>query len=163
MKYEIIKGSGKDFEGVPVNVLTLYRFAGHIDLHGSLLPSIYTHISGKTETIAERRPISEPVWDGEGLPPVGVECEILWNDDWVKCVVKAYGKEQLIFKAEGSREWAGHIKNYKFRPIRSPEDVARNEAIDSIQAKLLLRREVAIDFYDAIAAGEITGVKLEGK
>lgn len=222
MKYEIIKGSEKDFEGVPANVLTLYRFAGHIDLHGSLLPSIYTHISGKTETIAERRPITEPelkpiygdgihddsdalqqridmgidikpilnngvfltlkplqfktitepVWDGEGLPPVGVECEILWNEYWVKCVVKAYGEEQLIFKAEGSREWAGHINNYKFRPIRSPEDVARDGAIAEMRLvgytlpagiAFSISKEEMAEIYDAIAAGKIKGVVLESK
>lgn len=83
--------------------------------------------------IAERRPITETAvnqqvtteWSGEGLPPVGVECEMLWNDEWVKCAVKAYGDEQFIFKADGHREWAGHISNFSFRPIRSHEDVTR--------------------------------------
>lgn len=233
MKYEITKGSEKDFEGVPVNVLTLYRFAGHIDLHGSLLPSIYTHISGKTETIAERRPITEPVvdqqlttgWDGEGLPPVGalcryrafsdtpwVECEVLgWNDDdvwlkrtndggtfvmgnpelfptkttewngeglpptgveceyelyagmWKKCRIEFVGKELMIVSTGGAEFSCNFYA--KFRPIRSPEDVARDEAIASICFEIGVRPEniVVQQTYDAIAAGKIPGITLSGK
>lgn len=148
MKYEITKGSENDFEGAPENAMVRIAEIGVndcISIFADKLEngSTRTHrYSGSCNSrivdasnwtvIAERRPITEPVWDGEGLPPVGVECEILWNDDWVKCVVKAYGEEQLIFKAEESREWAGHINNYKFRPIRSPEDVAKDEAISEM-------------------------------
>lgn len=141
MKYEITKGAKEEFELAP-QWATLVVAGRHYSkawishyANGARALAFGTkdeyviEAIHDCEIIAERRPITELVWHGEGLPPVGVRCEILWNDDWVKCVVKAYGEEQLIFKAEGSREWAGHINNYKFRPIRSPEDVARDEEI----------------------------------
>lgn len=103
------------------------------------------------------------VWDGEGLPPVGVECEMLWNKEWVKCVIKAYGDEQFIFKAQGHKEWAGHINNFEFRPIRSPEDVARDRAIKDMESVIdaLIDRSKSFEaIYHAIAAGKITGVSI---
>lgn len=242
MKYEIIKGSEKDFEGAPEWCTIIYNY-GYSDAirfcngwkEGCKFSGIKKFLNRQYDVsasdlirykiIAERRPINEPElkqiygdgihddsdalqqridmgidvsniigkqgklfniskplqfgvvkdsvvnqlltteWDGKGLPPVGVECEILWNDDWVKCVVKAYGEEQLIFKAEESREWAGHINNYKFRPIRSPEDVARSNAIGEMERAYeeLTGRPAreAEEYYDLIAAGKIIGIKLE--
>ena len=155
MKWEILKGSEKDFEGAPEWATISYKY-GCSDLirfcngwnHGCKFSGMREEMTrhygitdlSKYEVIAERLPIAEPVvnkqltteWSGEGLPPVGVECEMLWNKEWVKCVIKAYGDEQFIFKADGHREWEGHIANFSFRPIRSPEDAARREVIDSL-------------------------------
>ena len=187
MKWEILKGSKKDFEGAP-EWATLRTFTGgcyffaEYDGGGAKVLDIARNDEFKSTTpfdpsgisiIAERRPITEPdvnqqvntEWSGDGLPPVGVECEMLWNKEWVKCAVKAYGDQQFIFKADGHREWAGHINNFSFRPIRSPEDTARDKAIHAMSSshKPCGHATVGIcaDIYDAIALGMIPGVKLE--
>ena len=165
MKYEIIKGSEKDFEKVDKvdnrNVLThIYK-----DESGVFYSSMEIEHISKLRLVAERRPITEPVWDGEGLmPPVGLLVEYKlanrkYRSDFSKGTVLFYGEQNWLIKHWSSgNEFLEPVGGIEFRPIRSPEDVARDEAIDSIQAKLLLRREVAIDFYDAIAAGKIKGV-----
>lgn len=184
MKWEILKGSEKDFEGAPawatecvwndkgegsfsywLNPETKTIF--NTNWHNG--PTCWNEEYGHRNYIrAERRPITEPdvnqqlttEWSGEGLPPVGVECEMLWDKEWVKCVIKAYGDEQFIFKAQGHREWAGHINNFEFRPIRSAEDVARHNALYALES-LNIDSDVTVSIYDAIAAGKIPGVKLE--
>lgn len=101
-------------------------------------------------------------WDGESFPPAGCECEIYWNEQWMKCVVIAHGDEQVIFRAEKHREWAGHKNNYKFRPIRSPEDMARDEAVNAFNDIGVMNLIHARQIYDAIRDGKIPGVKLDG-
>lgn len=107
----------------------------------------------------------KPVWDGNGFPPVGVECEMSYaGDEWHKCVIIAKGEEQIIYQTQGCREFSGHRNNYKFRPIRSEADKKRDAAISAIDAACLLVRDAsktAEAIYDAIAAGDIPGVKIE--
>ncbi|WHZ42164.1 hypothetical protein QNM34_07775 [Rahnella bonaserana] len=104
-------------------------------------------------------------WDGESFPPAGCECEIYWNEKWMKCVVIAHRDEQVIFRAEKHREWAGHKNNYKFRPIRSPEYIARDKAIRAFEEAVdnCIDRSKVLEFiYDTIAEGKIPGIKLDG-
>lgn len=81
----------------------------------------------------------EVVWDGDGLPPVGVECEVMFTLDthpaWSKCkIIFTSGSVGVIdihgasyaFTAVGSN---GH--SAKFRPIETPEQK---------QEKLILER-----------------------
>lgn len=104
-------------------------------------------------------------WNGEGLPPVGVKCEMSYSDnEWYRCVIIAKGEEQIIYKREGCEEFSGHRNNYKFRPIRSEADKKRDAAISAIDTVCLLVRDAsktASAIYDAIAAGDIPGVKIE--
>lgn len=77
---------------------------------------------------------SKPEWNGEGLPPVGLECEMSYaGDEWHKCVIIAKGEEQIIYQAQGSREFSGHRNNYRFRPIRSEADKKREIIISKIE------------------------------
>lgn len=107
----------------------------------------------------------KPVWDGNGFPPVGVECEMSYSDDeWYRCVIIAKGEEQIIYKREGCEEFSGHRNNYRFRPIRSEADKKRDAAISAIDAACLLARDAsktAEAIYNAIVAGDIPGVKIE--
>lgn len=188
MKYEITKGSEKDFEGAPewalyIDTCRRTAFASEGYEIGNRYVALTGHQEGTefvvdSETnppdsiIAERRPITEPVvnqqltteWSGEGLPPVGVECESLTGGEWRKVMVCYIGEpgthvEALVFDVKSARPfWAD-----QFRPIRSPEDVARDEAIKAMRAALghaagLI--EVS-NIYRAIAAGKIPGIKLE--
>ena len=103
-------------------------------------------------------------WDGEGLPPVGVEFEYLRGDfgadegRWIKCTMKYAGDKFCIVHLEGEGEsWLKH-EGTKIRPIRSEAgkkkevaifaiaDLCRNSASNGHSAELI---------YDAIKSGKI--------
>jgi hypothetical protein len=181
MKYEIIKGSEKDFEQAPEWATQILRdnndskksFVG--ELGGVTLVaekmnphSWWKYNDGYVGTIiAERRPITEPVWSGEGLPPVGVEVDIVDIHERLR-----YGQNE-------SGEVVAHVENTAvvrmsyglgcfeaefLRPIRSPEDVARDEAIDAMMKNSCVIKEITCGLlYDAIAAGKIPGITLSSK
>lgn len=144
MKYEITKGSENDFEGSPDGCVKVFRGTDC---------NVYVWGNGEWENekvkgcakgkgsafkqydwlslIAERRPITEPVWDGEGLPPVGIMCEISnHGQEFYPTKIVAITEEYLITKSAAEQHYC--LKNILFRPIRSPEDVARDEAIESM-------------------------------
>lgn len=131
---------------------------------------------GEEYHVAEKAWRFEPVWYGEGLPPVGTECE--WHDKntnkWFKVSV-VYSSEWVTVIREDKEVDAVElaVDNYgdeqrrQFRPIRSEADKKREAAINAIlddmrtiPCDLDLRDEVAV-IYDAIAAGKIPGVKLD--
>ncbi|MES4614235.1 hypothetical protein V2154_16835 [Ewingella sp. CoE-038-23] len=167
MKWEILKGSEDDFEGYHEEVTHIYSTRRGRAVSNGVAPSLDGHL------VAERRPITEPdvsqqvttEWDGDGLPPVGSFVECFSKNEWRKCKVTFAGEpgsktEALVFDVKTTRPfWAD-----EFRPIRSPEDVARERAIGAIAE---LCRSSASNghsselIYDAIAAGNIPGVKLE--
>lgn len=115
-------------------------------------------------------------WDGEGLPTVGCECE--WQDKntklWIPVVI-AYSSEWVTVVRELKPLKVGDaveccINNFgeeerlHFRPIRSEADNKRDAAISAIDAACLLIRDAsktAEAIYDAIADGDIPGVKIE--
>ncbi len=137
MKYEIIKGSEKDFEGAGEQIITVYsspdlgRYFSNLP-PGGARPSFVS-------VIAERRAITEPVWDGEGLPPVGSRIQYscikfdenrpaIESGKWYGGTVIAYHDGAVWTSDNGIR----HLSNTIFRPIRSPEDVVRDEAISEM-------------------------------
>lgn len=116
----------------------------------------------------------QPVWDGEGLPPVGCECEAKYRD--------AANAEWFIFRCVGvdcgvAFGWAGKEAvtldrdSYEFRPIRSEADRKRDEvglalyhAINwNAEGELASpkRMEDYKKAYDAIAAGNIPHIRIE--
>lgn len=116
-----------------------------------------------------------PQWGGEGVPPVGCECERSWcGDNWLACTVIFVSAETVVVKL-ANREAAYGVSEVKFRPIRSEADKKREEAIMSLAKaggaapfkygeKLSdgqLLGSMWCELYDAIAAGEVRGVKLE--
>lgn len=113
----------------------------------------------------------KPVWNGEGLPPIGMHCEIVDPDG-----VLMYGRGE-------SGEVISHVENTAvirmsyglgcfearfLRPLRSEADKKRDAAVEAIDYWL---PECIPDtpnefyhakkIYDAIAAGKIPGVKLD--
>lgn len=89
---------------------------------------------------------AEPEWSGEGLPPVGTECEIKHaNLGWVKCEIVAHkkmkcgGKTHAIAWIDGNN--LDQSQGIRFRPIKTPEQIRaesisaeeRNKNIDKIQ------------------------------
>lgn len=118
-------------------------------------------------------PVTE--WNGDLLPPVGCECEYLdSNNEWYPVTIK-YASNQIvvicgmtnIFGEEQETEIAKDIQldKPKFRPLRSESDKKRDAAIEwfvSIMPTDEMSDTAAGYLYDAIAAGKVRGVKLEG-
>ncbi|ELY2490379.1 hypothetical protein SMY42_004038 [Cronobacter sakazakii] len=120
----------------------------------------------------------QPVWDAEGLPPVGCECEAKYRD--------AANAEWFIFRCVGvdcgvAFGWAGKEAvtldrdSYEFRPIRPEADTKRaagvtalakaGGAVDFEYGRKTIDGELSApgwyELYDKIAAGEIAGIRIE--
>lgn len=110
----------------------------------------------------------KPSWNGEGLPPVGVECEVSVDGGRSWCTYRAISEKngaRLIEISNLTEEFQN--SNWIFRPLRTEAERKRDAFINAvlddmrvIPCDLSLRDEVAV-IYDAIAAGKIPGVKLE--
>lgn len=114
----------------------------------------------------------QPVWNGEGLPPIDLLCEWRndsgaepkWEEGYLRAKINTESGELLVIEPRGgyALEWRG--MHAKFRPIRSEADKKRDAAISAIDATCLLVRDAsttAAAIYDAIAAGEIPGVHVD--
>lgn len=109
-----------------------------------------------------------PVWNGEGFPPVGVECEVSVDGGCSWCTYRAINEKngaRLIEIGNFTEEFQNN--NWIFRPIRSEADKKREDALDAIYGAIASaerahnRSDEADKVYEAIAAGKIPGVKLE--
>lgn len=118
------------------------------------------------------------LWNGEGLPPVGCECEYSLNGGktWWKCkidyIVGTQGVVMLCDTFEGVQyvQFSSYGNALKFRPTRSEAERKREKAIAKItdaicgeipDTGMATAAKYAARAYDAIAAGKIPGVKLE--
>lgn len=119
----------------------------------------------------------KPTWNGEGVPPVGCECEYLDNNGkWYPVTIK-YASNQLvvisgitkILGVEQGTEIAKDIiiDKPQFRPLRTESERRHEAVLESICAVLEMadqdykRSDEAKLIYEAIAAGKIPGVKLD--
>lgn len=111
----------------------------------------------------------KPAWDGEGVPPVGCECESkqFSQVDWAKFKVAA-ACDGHVFGFWGNGVSAAlDSKMWEFRPLRTEAQRKRDAAVKVIKGLLMFdygddpRVNDATFIYDAIAAGKIPGVKLE--
>lgn len=125
---------------------------------------------------------SQPQWNGDGLPPVGCECEVKSGDtfadyDWVKIKVAYSHMGELIGIVDMPSEsihndmeklsagYCGAI----FRPIRSEADKKRDEITNAIASALFKDGDfdtkeslrLATFVYGDIAAGKIPHVQLK--
>ena len=113
-----------------------------------------------------------PLWNGEGLPPVGYFCEVEDHDG------------MLVYGQGESGEVIAHVENTAvirmsyglgcfeagfLRPLRTEAERKRDAVVEqmikiaTIYTTKSLSLELALNsIYNAIAAGEIPGVKLEG-
>lgn len=116
----------------------------------------------------------KPAWNGEGVPPVGCECEYSLNggSTWWKCkidyIVGTQGVVMLCHTIEGVQyvHFSSYGDSLKFRPIRTEAERKRDAAVEAMKREAeegnnWIYSEYEI-IYDAIAAGKIPGVKLEG-
>lgn len=92
-----------------------------------------------------------PAWVGVGLPPVGIDVEVLFDSlpiKYVGCKILAHDEDRAVYRfTTGPRkgEYGSDLANFiggsridMFRPIRTPEqiaaDVARYQWLVSIEA-----------------------------
>lgn len=107
-------------------------------------------------------------WNGEGLPPVGCECEISFSGKSLgQCEVLFVGDSLIVWKQKSSQqEGSGYHRHMNIRPLRTESERKRDEAIKGMASVIDYRngcssKPLAGWIYDAIAAGKIPGVKLE--
>ncbi|MDK9365386.1 hypothetical protein [Lelliottia wanjuensis] len=129
---------------------------------------------------------SKPEWDGEGLPPVGCECEYKDKntDKWLPVIIR-YSSNDVVVLAGTSEMFPGEfieiardvvVDSPQFRPIRSEADKKRGDGIlalarvDGLAAPFEYGSKMSdgsligsfwYELYDAIAAGKIPGIRIE--
>ncbi|PKB90960.1 hypothetical protein A8A01_03375 [Ewingella americana] len=191
MKWEILKGSEKDFEGAPGwSMVVLYNniACGKVFAEGLKIGKKRTSLIGcgdsvivaehEWDVIAERRPITEPVvnqqvtteWDGQYPIPSGTRVEVHFQGDdsriWTEFLIE-YMRDDVVvlydFRNLGVESYRNEYLS--FRHVKSNDDVARDRSIHAMASSHKpcghATTGICADIYDAIAAGKIPGVKLE--
>lgn len=109
---------------------------------------------------------SKPKWDGEGLPPVGCECEYETRfDGWKPVRIELIKSEGIAFtwldnsQSYNGLDCVGVQKSGSFRPIRPGADKKKDETIGALSEYTLA--DEARDIYDAIAAGKIPHIRID--
>lgn len=97
------------------------------------------------------------IWTGEGLPPVGINCDTLWSSttgEYVGVKVLAHDEDRAVVRfLTGSRkgEYDSDTQHTRygadkpiFRPIRTSEQIAAEDREDSIKAMTeVIRKAIA--------------------
>lgn len=134
---------------------------------GSPFDVVEDLVSAKRER-DELRAEQQPVWNGEGLPPVGAECEVRRVADWMPVTIKFISEYHTVFKTFGGTEDCYQTCSLQFRPIRTEAERKREKIAEALIR--FLDQETDLDnpyrkrdvqtFIDYIEAGEIPGVRL---
>ncbi|QDB70185.1 hypothetical protein KGB41_gp28 [Salmonella virus KFS-SE2] len=127
--------------------------------------SIVTYWQYKAALAASQK----PTWNGEGVPPVGCECEISFSGKSLgQCEVLFVGDSLIVWKQKSSQqEGSGYHRHMNIRPLRTEAERKHEAVLESICAVLTMvaqdykREDEAKLIYEAIAAGKIPGVKLD--
>lgn len=111
----------------------------------------------------------QPVWNGDGLPPVGTECECHLAEGLIQSIVVGYdfGEKAVVMRNLSSGKYFSVQSCADFiKPIRSDADKKRDKI-----AQIIMDIFYTLDddnnylrgegVYDAIAAGKVPGVKLD--
>lgn len=129
--------------------------------------SIVTYWQYKSALAASQK----PAWNGEGVPPVGCECECYVDEGVVHCVVVGYdfdGKAVVMRNVPARKYFSIQANSGRIKPLRTEAERKRDkaaEAIDFYMPEFITDTPNefyhAKKIYDAIAAGKIPGVKLD--
>lgn len=137
--------------------------AGWIDPRPPVSPSLHAQVVGRANRI--------PEWDGDGLPPVGANVEVVglgkesrpkaiedWKDgDKVECIAHHVMWEKdlkPVFFNKRTMQFSSLRKDC-YRPVRTPEQIAAEERESAINGMLThdalggSRRGLAAALYDA--------------
>ena len=110
----------------------------------------------------------KPTWDGEGVPPVGCECECHVDEGIIHCIVVGYdfdGKAVVMRNVPARKYFSIQANSCRIKPLRTEAERKRDAAIEAMHREAdegnnWIYSEYEI-IYDAIAAGKIPGVKLD--
>lgn len=118
--------------------------------------------------------VDMPEWNGDGVPPVGVECEykfphVNYQMDFRRGKVLAYGNKKVFMEHWSSKnEFIQPLDNIEFRPLRTEAEKAREKLAASLHiaagASPIELNGIGPLYFklaDAISAGKIPGVKLD--
>lgn len=106
-----------------------------------------------------------PVWNGEGLPPVGCEFEYGSHRTKAKCLAVAH---HMVFASKGNpddeesdyEEFMISILDSEFHRVRTEAERKREEAVKTIMLTGWCQA-AAEEIYDLVAAGKVPGMSLE--
>lgn len=144
-------------EGTTGAMVAQFEFPLHGKGHTEWIPSQgkrQEYAEGKETWIYFPRPFHEQ-WNGLGLPPVGAvcECKVTHGAAWVKCEVVAHKDHYAIAYVDENTVMLS--AGIRFRPIRTPEEMAADEREAAINGMLCYdalgnsRRGLAESLYDA--------------
>lgn len=100
-------------------------------------------------------------WSGEGLPPVGTECE--WRaggHNWIGVKVLAYHEDEVWLQPLNGEESFTLSDPDDFRLMRTRAERQRHETLYALE-KLDIDSDITVRVLDAIAAGKIPHIKVE--
>lgn len=148
----------------------VYQSGGGVELFVAELADDWNQTEITREQYEAALAASKTEWDGEGLPPVGCECEYQWaGDEWKRGKICYTSKQTVlileVFEGEESESAFG-LDDVKFRPIRSEAGKDRDESLCAMRNCVSNFNNTSVihaigQVYDAIAAGKIPGIKLE--
>lgn len=180
MNFRYIQGDWKDFYEAPDEAMLLVidtcgrkyftdifpepggKYWSELSSHGVWGNAVK---SDAFTLIAAREKLAE--WDGEGLPPVGCECEFKANDGgWGIGTVLCVGKNRIFWLChEDGDEYTSEVNPQEFRPIRSEADKKKYATIEEMLSTFFgappveepneIDRVAMAELYDAIKSGKI--------
>lgn len=140
--------SGIDWSKAPVNATHARQYIGGVDFYRRNDGGMWTYWNenrwdyavGTDESCCVARP---GPWDGEGLPPVGIDCETLWSSttgEYVAVRVVGHDEDRAVVrfisgdrKGEYDSDRQHNQYGYPiFRPIRTLEQIV----VDDLAADL---------------------------
>lgn len=106
---------------------------------------------------------SKQEWDGEGLPPMGCECEIKRIADWMPVTIRFISDYHTVFTTFGGTEDCYQTCSLQFRPIRSEEDKKRDEIISAFSDGLGHAHGLydLMQIYHLMKAGKIPHIRID--
>lgn len=113
--------------------------------------------------------VDVPEWNGDGVPPIGCECEMQDSKGaWIPVDIIAKNDGFTFGWSYDYRIVFFGDKADEFRPLRTEAERAREDVETAIRTCLAgtgagITPLAAKGIYEAIAAGKIPGVKLEDK
>ena len=136
-----------------------------------------TAIVSRREYLAALEASKKPKWDGEGLPPIGSEIEVLSPTfGWKKATVTAVTDNWLVAQYEDGVEFAGTHRTFSntlgwetdcshFRKVKSQAELQREATVADLKEVVKgvgceMPGMVARVVRDAIAQGKVSGIKL---
>lgn len=110
-----------------------------------------------------------PAWSGEGLPPVGVVCEVHHDSRWYQTTIIGIDPDDgsRVFKthADYDTPYDGFVSASSFRPIRTKEQIAADERTHEIRNALTLIshkvEKVNTDIDCSLAIAETVSAMIE--